>query len=173
LIYLKSLVTQIMKWMNEMAERSYAQIRWQQEQFGLLMVNASNEKFFVRADKLQRMCEEVGQPLVLKLRDRKPSKAIGYYPGQVIGVIERENSSVVIKLYISEPYNDVIFKDPPDDKIPESYHVAQVFAIPEAEFESFMETIYTMLEQAVDFNKHLRAAEMKPLKQHKRGIVLE
>lgn len=159
-----------------MTERSYAQIRWQQEQFGLLLVNASRERFFIRADKLQKMCEYDGVPLVLKLRDRKPGRAIGYYPGQVIGIIGRENSSIVIRLYISEPYKDVIFKAPPDDMIPESYHVAQIFTFPEDEFESFIVALDTMIDQAAHFNEQLRAAEMTPLKQqrmslHERNIM--
>ena len=153
----------MVKWVD-MSDRSYAQIRWQQDRFGLLLVNAHREKYFLYAEKLQELYEHDDLYHVLKLRDRKPSKAIGYYPGQVIGSLDKAEETITIRLFISEPYRDVIFKKDSDSFEPETYHVAQVFTFPKNEFVRFKKLLDVMLEQAQQFGDELRAAEMTPLK---------
>jgi len=154
-----------------MADRSYAQIRWQQDRFGLLLVNSRRERFFLYADKLQELCDRDDNYVILKLRDRKPSRAIGYYPGQVVGTIDRKNASVVISLYISEPYSDVKFKETAEFMEPNIYHVAQVFTFPYDEFEIFKNALDTMLEQERLFSNELRSAEMTPLTTVQKSLL--
>lgn len=146
-----------------MADRSFAQIRWQQDRFGLLMVNSGREKFFLLADKLQEMFERDDDFVVLKLRDRKPGRSIGYYPGQVVGTIDKTEETVKVRLYISEPYRDVIFKTEGGFIEPETYHIVQVFTFPYKEFMRFKRVLDTMLQQEAFFRDQLRAAEMTPL----------
>jgi hypothetical protein len=148
---------------TDMADRSYAQIRWQQERFGLLLVNSRNEKFFLYADKLQKLFDRDDEYVVLKLRDRKPSRAIGYYPGQVIGTLDKTAEKISICLYISEPYSDVKFLNDGGAVTPDEFHVEQLFTFPLKEFMRFKTIIDTMLEQAQFFSEQLRAAEMTPL----------
>ena len=146
-----------------MTERSYAQIRMQQDRFGLLMVNARRERFFLFADKLQLLYDEDDRYHVLKLRDRKPGRAIGYYAGQVAGTVDKGERIIRIRLYISDPYHDVTFKEADGCQDPDVYLTSQVFTFPKEEFERFKTIIDVMLEQAQVFTKELRAAEMTPL----------
>lgn len=158
------MVKSVMKLNNNMT-RSYMQIRWQQDRFGLLMVNANREKFFLFADKLQELYDHADLYHVLKLRDRKPGRAIGYYAGQVIGTLDKGEETIKIRLYISDPYRDVTFKTVDDCAEPDVYHVGQVFTFPKKEFLRFKDALITMLEQAQQFSDDLRAAEMTPLQQ--------
>lgn len=146
-----------------MGDRSYAQIRWQQDRFGLLLVNSRREKFFLYADKLQELYDRADEYVVLKLRDRKPGRAIGYYPGQVIGTLDKGRDAIKIRLYISEPYRDVVFTTEGGTVEPETFHIAQVFTFPKAEFECYKRSLDTMLQQTLHFNEQLRAAETTPL----------
>lgn len=144
-----------------MEDRSYAQIRWQQNRFGLLLVNTCGEKFFLYADKLQELYDNQNDLRVLKLRDRKPSRAIGYYPGQVVGTIDMTDESVLIRLYIGEPYRDL--KIDPDIDEPADFLVAPRFLFPVQEFMRFKRTLDIMLEQERIFSDQIRTAEMTPL----------
>lgn len=146
-----------------MAERSYAQLRWQQDRFGLLLINSRREKFFLYADKLCELYAHQDEYLVLKLRDRKPGRAIGYYPGQVVGTLDESETSIEIHLYVSEPYRDVGFKKEGGTEEPETFHVDFIFTFPLKEFLRFKRVIDTMLEQEREFTEQLRAAEMTPL----------
>jgi hypothetical protein len=146
-----------------MSDRSYAQIRWHQDRIGLMMVNNRREKFFLLGEKLQDLYARQDEYLVVKLRDRRSSRAIGYYPGQVVATLDSGRSTVKIRLYISEPHRDVLFKTEDDVVEPDTFHVEQVYSFPASEFDAYKKAIDTMLEQAQLFTDQLRAAEMTPL----------
>ena len=148
----------------DMTERSYAQIRLQQDRFGLLMVNALREKFFLFADKLKLLYADDAHFHVLKLRDRKPGRAIGYYPGQVIGTVDKDEEFIKITIYISEANCDVTFIDVEGAEVPGVYLTSHVFTFPRKEFVRFKNILDVMLDQAQEFSEMLRAAEMTRLK---------
>jgi hypothetical protein len=151
----------------DMTARSYAQIRWHQDRFGLLMINTRRERFFLHADKLQELYDHDNCYHVLKLRDRRPSSAIGYYAGQVVGALVKTEESIRIKLYISNPHRDVTFKLVNGLEVPDAYDFAQVFVFPDGEFTLFKSTLDTMLVQARQFSDTLRAVEMTPRQQQR------
>lgn len=150
-----------------MTDRAYAQIRWFQDRFGLMMINSRRERFFLYADKLQVLYDRNECYHVLKLRDRKPGRSAGYYPGQVIGRLDKLEGNIRIRLYISDPYRDVVFKMVDGLEEPECYDFGQVFTFPLHEFESFRNALNTMLYQAQEFSTSLRAAEMTPMQQRR------
>ena len=143
-----------------MSGRSYAQIRWNQNQLGLILVNQDCERFFLRAEKLQDLFTHEGNPRVIKLRDRKPGRASGYYPGQVVGYFDKNEREAVIRLYISEPYRDIVLNG---DGEPESFLVVERYTYPLVEFIEFKRVIDTMVKQEGGVADLLRTAEMTPL----------
>ena len=149
-----------------MTDRSYAQIRWQNDRLGLLVVNTSNERFFIHAEKLQELFNRQEEYTVVKQRDRKPSRAIGYYAGQVYGTLDQEGEEYQVTLYIGNPYEDIGF----DMKacLPKGYLLVQKYTFPKAELARFKRVMADMLEQKQDFDNALSAAEATPLKLYRK-----
>jgi hypothetical protein len=144
-----------------MPGRSYAQLRWQYDQLGLLMVNGSNERFSIHADKLLELFDRQDEYLVVKLRDRRPTRATGHYGGQILGTMDLDDGSYRLSLYISEPHKDVVFDH--DAGRPKSWMIVHKYVFPREELERFRDVISTMLSQKREFDRALRSSEATPL----------
>lgn len=143
-----------------MAGRAYAQIRWQQDQLGLLLVNDRNERFFLFADKLLELDARRGECLVVKLRNRRPGSAIGYYSGQVAGKLEQEGQTSRITLFIGDPYQDIKLSA---DGQPTGWIKSLEFCVPNSEMEPFVKALSIMVGQQRDVEAAHRSAEATPL----------
>lgn len=143
-----------------MAGRAYAQIRWQQEQLGLLLVNDRNERFFLFAEKLLELDARRGEPLVVKLRNRRPGSAVGYYGGQVVGKLEQEGQTSRVTLYIGDPYQDLRLNAKGQ---PTGWIKSLEFGVPNSEMETFVQALTIMVAQQNKVVSALRSAEATPL----------
>lgn len=144
-----------------MTDRSFAQIRWQQDRLGLLMVNERRQRFFVFAEKLIAMFNDLGRCKEIKLRDRKPARASGHYAGQVLGAMSVTENLYQIVLYIGYPLGNIDF-DPQTELVPLEYLTSMEFIFPCQELDALKFSLETMLNQAVRFNEFLIAAEATP-----------
>lgn len=145
-----------------MTNRCFAQIRWQQNRLGLLMVNERRQRFFVFAEKLIAMINDPGRCQEIKLRDRKPMKASGYYAGQVLGSLTEAENLYQIDLYIGDPLYNIDF-NPQVETAPKEYLTCMKFTFPCDELDVLHRAMSIMLDQSVRFNEHLNAAEATPL----------
>lgn len=158
-----------------MTERSFAQIRWQQERLGLLLVNDRHERFFLHGGKLlelfaRQVTDRNPLPedyLIVKQRDRRPNKAIGYYGGEVRGILKESGDTCILTFYVGEPYRPFSF----DVNCHElaDYLTVLRFAFPLSEMKGYRESITLMLQQKVIFDERLQAAEATPLMQKYRS----
>lgn len=154
-----------------MTERSFAQIRWQQERLGLLMVNDRHERFFLHGAKLMELFDRqvTGRNplpedfLIVKQRDRRPNRAIGYYGGEVRGILMENGDTCTLTLYVGEPYRsfgfDVIRHELTD------LLATLRFTFPLSEIRGYSDCILLMLQQKDTFDERLHAAEATPLVQ--------
>lgn len=149
-----------------MTGRSYAQIRWQGDRLGLLMVNTSREKFFIHAEKLDLMLAHGDEYVIIKERDRKPGRAIGYYPGMIMGSYAIQDGSYHVTLYVGEPYRDIGY----DKKTGELTHWITVmeFELPCEEMTKYREVMALMTDQLETFDARLEEAEVTPRMQYNR-----
>jgi len=149
-----------------MTGRSYAQIRWQSDRLGLLMVNANREKFFIHAEKLELMLTHGDEYVIIKERDRKPGRAIGYYPGMIMGSYTILDGSYHFTLYVGEPYRDIGY----DKRTSELTHWIAImeFQLPCDEVTKYQEVIGLMTGQRATFEARLEEAEATPRIQYER-----
>lgn len=151
-----------------MPGRCYTQIRWNKDRFGLMLVNAKRDHFFLMAEKLQDLYDHQDEYRVVKLRDRRPNKASGYYPGQVMGTLELTRETATIWLFIGEPHRDIEFDEDVDGSTPDLYHVRQKYTLPRKEFDIYKKAIDLMMEQEQEFIGQYNTAVMTPLKTYRK-----
>lgn len=147
-----------------MTGRSYAQIRWQKSKLGLLMVNPSREKFFIHAEKLVWMFNHRDEFLVVKERDRVLSRAVGYYPGMVMGTLDHQDTSYRVTLYIGEPYRDIGYNKE-TSQLTHFMHTME-YLFPCDELTKYHEVISIMTSQQATFEESLDEAEATPRVQY-------
>ncbi|MBJ6799730.1 hypothetical protein [Geomonas propionica] len=145
-----------------MSEHATAQIRWYQNRLGLLMVNEHRQRFFIFAEKLLALFAEPGRCKEIKLRDRKPGRASGYYPGQVLGVLALQGTNYTLTLYVGYPNENIPFT-PETGFAPLEYLTRLQFCFPQGELETFRCAVEIMLAQGRVFEERLQAAEATPL----------
>lgn len=155
-----------------MSERSYAQIRWQQNRLGLLMTNVCRQRFFIYAEKVSALFNDPGPYKEIKHRDRKPSGAIGYYAGQVLGALSTQGDDHLITLIIGDPLQNIDY-DPKSNKAPKDYLTSMTFLFPKTELRLFHDTMMTMRSQEQEFATYLLAAEATPLEIKRKRTVIE
>ena len=155
-----------------MDENSQIQLRWSRERFGLLMVNSHRQKFFMHAEKFLELLARSEYFVEVKLRDQKPNRAVGYYPGQVIGTVNQASGGCnSIVLHVSSPFKDIAY----DEKAEEFVNILTTmkFTFPVPELALFKGVVEIMVRDRFQFDERLRAAEATPLDTKKlKGILL-
>lgn len=144
-----------------MNARSLAQVRWQQDRLGLLMVNDQRDRFFLHGDKLLELFARTDEYLVVKLRHRRPVQAIGSYPGQIMGSLNYEGETTRITLYVGEAFRDIGYNEA-TGKL-RHYLTTQTHVFDRAELEAYRQVIQTMVSQHTVFDDLLRGAEATQL----------
>lgn len=141
---------------------SLMQIRWSGERFGVMLLNEHRQRFFMYAEKFLELFSRPGEYIEIKLRDRRPNRAIGYYAGQVCGRINQDNDRVTIVLQVSDPYHDLTS----DDEQETFKHIitSLQFTFLATELEQFRSVVTIMARDRALFDERLRAAEATPLK---------
>ena len=144
-----------------MADHALGQLRWHNGRLGLMLVNPHRQRFFLYAEKLLMMAANPGGVIEAKVRDRNPDKAIGYYPGQVVGTLTYQGEEAILTLVVGEPYRNLEL--PADGSLPDSYHVKMLFTFAERELNLLKDAISLMQKQRDDFADLLQGAEGVPL----------
>ncbi len=67
-------------------------------QLGLRLVNDEGE-FFLFGKSLVAMWKNRGQHVLVKRHNADAKSAIGYHPGQVVGLINGDNRELVVRIY--------------------------------------------------------------------------
>lgn len=149
---------------------SLGQIRWNRERFGLSMVNCNRQKFFIHAEKLLELCANPDYIVEVKMRDQKPNRAIGYYPGQVLGTVQREGDLFTIILYVSTPFKDISY----DEKTEVLHHLLTTlhFTFAADDLERFRAVLEIMVRDRSLFDERSRAAEATPLDRDRLNALL-
>ncbi len=153
-----------------MNDRSYAQIRWRQNRLGLLMTNVCRQRFFIYAEKLSALFKEPGCYKEVKIRDRKPGRAIGYYAGQVLGILAPHGDGYQITLIVGDPLQNIDY-DPKIDQAPLDYLTEMRFNFPISELTLFNNTLEIMHVQTQQFDEYITAAEATPLESKRKNII--
>jgi len=143
-----------------MTDKSLCQIRWSNNRLGLMLVNPERQRFFIYVEKFL-MLFDPGGLVEVKLRDRRPGRAVGYYPGQVIGRLTIQGENALITLIIGEPYHNLF--TPADGGLPEDFLVKMTFVFPISEMTTIKEAIDLMSGQMSEFDDRIQAAEATPL----------
>ena len=148
---------------------SQIQIRWNRERFGIMMVNSDRQKFYMYAEKFLELCTSEEPFIEVKLRDQKPNKAVGYYPGQVLGSVAENGGRCTITFYISTPHKNITLNAKTNAY--DNILTTMKFAFVVAELEHFKEVVEIMLRDRSLFDERLRAAEATPLNHEQlRGL---
>lgn len=139
---------------------AYGQLRWQNHRLGLMMTNSCNQRFFLYMEKLQELTDDEGVVKEVKLRDRHPQRAVGYYPGQVVGKLSSSDQSVTITLIAGTPTENLELIN---NDLPEDYLARMIFIFPRSDFAILIAAGRLMLSQREVFDDRLSAAEATPL----------
>lgn len=126
-----------------------------------MLANARHQRFFLYVEKLLLMAANPGGVIEAKVRDRNPDKAIGYYPGQVVGTLTYLADKAVITLVVGEPYHNLDL--PADGSLPDRYHVKMIFPFAASELTLLKDSISLMHKQRDEFGDLLQGAEGTPL----------
>lgn len=140
---------------------SLIQVRWSGERLGVMMVNQHRQKFFMYGEKFLDLFTNRDYFIEVKLRDRQPNVAIGYYPGQILGTVNQCGELYTIVLHVSDPFSNISF-----DKRTETFvHVINTlkFTFAVNELEHFTSVMEIMIRDRSQFDERLRAAEAIPL----------
>lgn len=126
-----------------------------------MLANARHQRFFLYAEKLLLMAANPGGVIEAKVRDRNPDRAIGYYPGQVVGALTYQGEEAIITLVVGEAYHNLEL--PADGSLPDRYHVKMIFPFTASELTLLKDTLSLMQKQRDEFNDLLQGAEGVPL----------
>lgn len=126
-----------------------------------MLVNEHHQRFFMFAEKLMALFADPGGVKEVKVRDRQPNRAAGYYPGQVLGSLTRQGGNVTIILVVGEPYFNLVL--PNGGGLPEEYFLKMAFTFPKRDLTLLHDTADLMLSQRAEFEERLQAAEATPL----------
>lgn len=144
-----------------MTDRALAQLRWHNGRLGVMLVNEHNQRFFMFAEKLMALVAEPGGVKEVKVRDRQPNRAAGYYPGQVLGSLTHQGGNVTISLVVGEPYFNLVLPD--GGGLPEEYFLKMAFTFPKRDITLLHDSANLMLSQLAEFEARLQSAEATPL----------
>jgi hypothetical protein len=148
---------------------SQLQIRWNRERIGVLMVNSNRQKFFMFAEKFLELCTSEDPFIEVKLRDQKPNKAVGYYPGQVLGSATEADGLCTITFYVSNPHKNIALNN--KTRSFDNILTSLKFTFVADELEHFKEVLDIMVRDRSLFDERLRAAEATPLNHEQlRGL---
>jgi len=90
-----------------MATRSYGRPICNQKRPGLELVSPGH-RYYIYAEPLIALYAEPGRYKVVKNRDKRPDKAIGYHPGQILGRMDRvDNDWLRLTLILGEGCQDI------------------------------------------------------------------
>lgn len=126
--------------------RSYAQIIQRKQRLGLLMVNQNMQSNFVFANIIIDICNHSTEYRVVKYRDRRPERAIGYHPGEIWGTYDETTKTSRITLYLW-PIGQKAFQDPETGELYDC--TTHTYLFPREEFKSFLHVL-TCIEQQKD-----------------------
>lgn len=144
-----------------MSFQTLAQIRWYQDRLGLMLVNDQRDRFFLRAEKLVELYNRPDEYLTVKLRDRKPGRAIGYHGGEVVGNMYRDGGQYILTMYLWPLMQNVKFDH--DQGVPVGFISTQTYILPSDEMNAYINAITFMLNRKLEFEDLIRAAEATPI----------
>lgn len=128
--------------------RSYAQIIRRKQRLGLEMINLNMQSDFVFASLIIEMCKRPQEYCLIKQRDRRPDRAIGYHPGEVWGTYDESAKTSEIILYLWPLAQKSFFNAETGEPIDCTTHK---YLFPKAEFLSFLQVLTCMLKQKDTF----------------------
>ncbi len=144
-------------------DRSKAQIRWLGSQLCLVMVNHESTYFNLYAKPFLAMMGSPSQGFKVKSRDKNIKQAVGYYGGDIGGILRINGSLSIITLYfgnITGVYNRLGY----DEEARTFMHVrfTEEYCFPKAELEAFSSSISIMHRQCQQFDVLMMAADTAP-----------
>ena len=142
---------------------SLMQIRWSGERFGVMLLNEHRQRFFMYAEKFLELITRPREDIEIKMRDRRPNRATGYYAGQVLGRICHDNDRFTMVLHVSYPDHDLTYD--PEKEIFTHLITTMQFTFMTTELEQFRSVVEIMARDRSIFEERLRAAEATPLKK--------
>lgn len=131
-----------------MNQRAYGQIVWRGPRVGLHLVNQDNESFFLYPEPLMALSEDASVYTLVKRRDRRPERAIGYHPGAVYATLEEDGDDSILTLLLFEAENRQPFNA--EGEI-QGVHFDQVYRLPKPELAAFISCLKTMVIQHREF----------------------
>jgi len=132
-----------------MPARSFAQIVWRRQRLGLEVVNPGLQSDFLFADVLRQVCKAPGSLKLVKHRDRRPERAIGYHPGEVWARYDATGDTAKVTVYLWP----LVQKKALDPETGEPIDcIAHQYLFPLKEFLTFIQVMNDMLDQRDQFD---------------------
>ncbi len=161
-----------------MLRRAYARIEWQGSTLGLRVVNEEGQSYFIHAKPFLAMMDGSPKLCPVKLRHKKPMRAIAIHAGETLGQVRHfsrpldssnqspgggqdQEACRLLRLFLGAPNTEIgiILGEEKHgglqvgDASPTSVHLSEVVetqdhVFPIGELEDFREVIFLMLEQA-------------------------